>query len=80
MDMTTTHLGQIILDQIAPSMQPDQTVQATVNGRHPLDSLPLAMAYVPMQRWTETYEACKGLERGTIFPDLDLPFCGKGAR
>lgn len=36
------------------------------------------MAFVPVQRWGETYEGEQGLERGTIFPELDLPFLGKG--
>lgn len=38
--------------------------------------LPLAMAYVPMQDWGETYGACRALCRGTLFPVLDLPFEG----
>ena len=41
-----------------------------------LDSLPLAMAYVPFQKWRSTYSLEKALERGTLFPDLDLPFKG----
>ena len=47
-------------------------------GNQPLDQLPLAMAYVPMQSWTTTYELDTALEKGTIFPDLDLPFLGRG--
>ena len=38
---------------------------------------PVAMTYTPWQRWGEPYCAQKGLERGTIFPDLDLPFAGR---
>ncbi len=30
-------------------------------------------AYVPVQVLDETYEPQKGLKRGTIFPELDLP-------
>ena len=37
----------------------------------------LAMAYVPWQRWQETYPLEEGFHRGTIFPELDLPFEGK---
>ena len=37
---------------------------------------PLAMAYVPMQKFTNLYSAEEGLSRGTIFKDLDLPFKG----
>ena len=42
-----------------------------------LGSLPIAMAYTPMQQWKATYSAEKGLSRGTIFPELDLPFEGR---
>ena len=45
-----------------------------------LGDLPLAMCYVPMQQWNTTYPLDKGLERGTIFPELDLPFKGGAAR
>lgn len=38
---------------------------------------PLAMAYVPMQRWGMTYDSTMALKRGTIFPDLDFPFIGE---
>lgn len=44
-----------------------------------VDRCPLAMAYVPMQRWYNTYEPAVALQRGTIFPELDLPFLGGGA-
>lgn len=43
-----------------------------------LAGLPLAMAYVPMQCWAQTYEPAVGLCRGTIFPELDLPFLAAG--
>lgn len=34
----------------------------------------LAMAYVPWQFYTNTYEPDKALDVGTIFPELDKPF------
>lgn len=40
--------------------------------------LTLGMAYVPMQEFTDVYEAEEGFARGTIFAELDLPFMGKG--
>lgn len=40
------------------------------------DNMPIAMAYVPWQKWKSTYDPEKALERGTIFPELDLPFSG----
>jgi hypothetical protein len=46
--------------------------------RDPLAGLPLAMAYVPWQCWCETYKPAEGWRRGTIFPELDLPFLGGG--
>ena len=45
------------------------------------DGFALAMAYVMMQCWGQTYEPATALKRGTIFPELDLPFCcGGGCR
>ena len=43
-----------------------------------IDSLPLAMAYVPVQKWGKTYEPDVALARGTLFPDLDKPFLATG--
>ena len=42
-----------------------------------LGHFPLAMAYVPWQRFGQTYDLSKALCVGTIFPELDKPFCGK---
>ncbi len=39
-----------------------------------MDQYPLAMAYVPWQKFGSTYELEKGFHKGTIFPELDLPF------
>ena len=39
-----------------------------------MESYPLAMAYVPWQQWKQTYTLDQALQRGTIFPELDLPF------
>lgn len=47
-------------------------------NRDPLEGMPLAMAYVPWQRFCETYAPAEALKRGTIFPELDLPFLGGG--
>ncbi len=35
---------------------------------------PLAMAYVPLQMWGETYSESEVLCNGTLFPELNLPF------
>lgn len=41
------------------------------------DQLPLTMAYVPCQRFSDTFDLCRSLQMGTIFPELCKPFCGK---
>ncbi len=38
---------------------------------------PVAMLYVPYQQWRKVYEPMVGLERGTIFEELDKPFIGE---
>ena len=43
-----------------------------------VDTLPLAMAYVPWQTFQNTFDYATGFSRGTIFPELCKPFCGKG--
>ena len=43
-----------------------------------MNTFPTAMGYVPFQKWSETFDLCKGLQMGTIFPELCKPFCGKG--
>ena len=45
-----------------------------------LHNHPLAMAYAPLQMWREVYDPDMGLERGTLFGDLDLPFKGDQMR
>lgn len=48
----------------------------TIFTRQPIS---YAMAYVPYQSWGKLYEPSVGLERGTIFPCLDMPFLGEEA-
>lgn len=45
----------------------------SMSGRLPL---PLAMSYVPPQKWTIVYDNDEALGAGTLFPALDLPFTG----
>ncbi len=42
-----------------------------------IDSLPLTMAYVPMQAFKDVYEPMTALANGTLFPELNKPFKGK---
>ena len=40
----------------------------------------LAMAYVPDQRFENVYPASDALNAGTLFGDLNLPYCVGGRR
>lgn len=44
---------------------------------HREKEFPIAMAYVPWQKFQKIYDPAKALCQGTIFAELDLPFCGK---
>lgn len=44
----------------------------------PLAHLPVGMAYVPWQCFQDVYEPDKAFQYGTIFPELNKPFYGKG--
>ena len=43
-------------------------------------NMPIAMAYVPWQKFDKSFSLCHALQVGTIFPCLEKPFCGKGGR
>lgn len=44
------------------------------------DNATVTMAYIPFQQQAEVYsEQEKALMSGTLFPELDKPFTGKGA-
>jgi hypothetical protein len=58
----------------------NMTTQTTVNiesmTAFPAE-MPIGMCYVPFQQWETPYAENVALEKGTIFPSLDLPFMGK---
>lgn len=65
----------------ALSPRPEDNCSVCQDSRMTYDELsgmPLAMAYVPWQEWQNIYDAEKGFCRGTIFEELDKPFCGIG--
>ena len=41
-----------------------------------VDLFPLAMAYIPMQKFENLYSVDEALCSGTLFKDLDKPFLG----
>ena len=42
-----------------------------------IDGLPLAMAYVPFQKFNNLYEVDAAFAAGTLFKELDKPFIGR---
>ena len=42
-----------------------------------LSGLPIAMAYVPWQRYDNIYPMQQALKNGTLFRELDLDFAGR---
>lgn len=69
-----------------PSMTPAPCGQDTpapvccddTAGYDPLRNMPLAMAYVPWQKWGSLLEPDKAFHCGTIFEELNKPFRGIG--
>ncbi|MGI6093852.1 MAG: spore coat associated protein CotJA [Lachnospiraceae bacterium] len=55
---------------------PDRQNMCRGKNQDSMINMPVAMAYVPWQFYTETFDLCKALHVGTIFPELCLPFCG----
>ena len=53
-------------------------IKKQISDNEALCQLPIAMAYVPMQKWKDIYKTEIALSRGTIFAELDMPFKGKG--
>ena len=49
-------------------------------GGTAVDELPLARVYGPMQKFTGACDPEEGLMTGTIFRELNKPFCGKRVR
>ena len=63
----------------APASVPVQRAPSPETAQEAcLCNMSLAMSYVLMQGWSQPYEPAQALERGTIFPELDLPFLAAG--
>lgn len=58
-------------------MMPERHEMHSKFSNTKLRDLPIAMAYVPMQKWNDVYTENDALCRGTLFPELDKPFYGK---
>lgn len=58
----------------APLTPPSMSVYCPNTAPGGMEQYPVGMGYVPWQQWQQTYPLEQGFNRGTIFPDLDLPF------
>lgn len=61
-----------------PGNKINDTVQIQIPVPPVASPMVLAMAYVPMQKICEVYDVETALMNGTLFPELDKPFLGKG--
>ena len=79
-EMTGNQPGFYRCAQRSPSSSPSSSC-TTVFGNSemysPIEHLPVAMAYVPCQKFSTTYDLNYALRVGTVFPELCKPFCGK---
>ena len=66
--------------QPQPYQRPAQARAIPVETMLGMDDLALAIAYVPWQHWCEVYSPERALENGTLFPELNKPFCGRRER
>ena len=67
-----------------PEILPARPYPQAGGSRAPQNALergnyPVGMGYVPIQSWQQPYALETAFRRGTIFPDLDLPFMMGGA-
>ena len=65
-----------------PMGEMPQQPASMAGGRKPFPThTPLAMAFIPFQQGIQNmYSPQKGLQAGTMFPDLDKPFTGRKPR
>ncbi|MGI6011682.1 MAG: spore coat associated protein CotJA [Ruminococcus sp.] len=68
--------GQNQMPQISSQRTVNQFCSQDNMYRH-VDQMIPAMAYVPMQEFNTTFDSCRALKMGTVFPELCKPFCGK---
>ena len=73
---TGCQTGCQAMSSVKPCVQQAQKNDCAKEDR--IFGMPIAMAYVPWQKWCDLYDAEKGFAKGTIFQELDQPFKGKG--
>lgn len=66
----------MIMERLLPKKQYG-SVKSVYNQNMPDIHAPLAMSYVPWQKWEALFNESDALNRGTAFPSLELPFLRK---
>lgn len=56
---------------------PNNDYKCGCGCEHESENFVLAMAYVKMQKFDKTFSPENALNKGTLFPELDKPFCGR---
>lgn len=74
MSPQNTSFPQVMVQPSMPSGQNGCNRCGAMVSSPDMGGMPIAMAYTPWQQWNQTYPIEKGFTRGTIFPELDLPF------
>ena len=65
-------------DSFFPTYQPAEKANASCTMPSPQQKQVLAMAYVPVQPFQQTYDPEQAWSNGTLFPELNKPFLGGG--
>ncbi len=65
-------------ERCSDTRESDEVKACRCREEDELGGMPLAMAYVPWQKWCDIYEPQEGFARGTVFAQLDKPFHGRG--
>ncbi|MGI6603837.1 MAG: spore coat associated protein CotJA [bacterium] len=55
---------------------PEEAKVQEAKAQEAMQHLQLARAYVPFQIYTTRFDPVEGLRRGTIFPELYMPYKG----
>ncbi len=61
----------------SPIPKPENGCGTADAGSWGLSAYPLASVYAPLQKFENLYDEKTGLNKGTIFSELDLPFEGR---
>lgn len=69
---TIQPLPETVPQPAVPLSQPAEPQAARFEDT--MDRFPIAMGYVPIQKWQQPYAIEQAIGRGTIFAQLDLPF------